>query len=113
MPRQKRKPKNESPAQAKIRRQLEKIANHAPRSDKTSWNRKKKNMDKLIGKIHPLEQSILDIRRQAIPIYDDIAILREEMVKTCVHPYEMLVHKENYIVCKFCNSKISMPKDIT
>ncbi len=110
MPRQRRKPKNEAPEQAKVRQQLEKVANHAPRSDKTSWNRKNENMGKLLKKIHPFEQSILGIRKRMIPIYDDIAVLREEMVRTCVHPYDLLVHKEDHIVCKFCNSKISIPK---
>lgn len=110
MPRQKRKSKNESPAQANVRRELEKVANHAPRSDKTSWNRKNENMGKLLKKIQPLEQAILGIRKRQIPIYDDIAILREEMVRTCVHPYDLLIHKEDHIVCKFCNSKLSIPK---
>ena len=110
MPRQKRKLKNESPAQTKVRQQLEKVANHAPRSDKTSWNRKNENMGKLVEKIRPLEQAILGIIKRQTPLYDEIAVLREEMVRTCIHPYDLLIHKEDYIVCKFCNSKISIPK---
>ena len=108
MPRRK-KPKNETPEQAQVRKELEAVANHAPRSDKTSWNRKMKNMDKLITRIRPIENQIIALRKRAEPVYDDIANLRAEMVKACVHPFELMVHKSTHIECKFCMAKIGLP----
>jgi chorismate mutase len=105
----KKKPENETAEQAQIRQLLESVANKSLRSEKTSWNRKMNNMVSLIALIRPLEEQILDLMAQKMPIADDVALLRIEMVKECIHPIEQLVFKDTYIECKFCTRKIQTP----
>ena len=102
-----KKPENETAAQAAERNLFESISNHANRSEKTAWKRKLSNMEKLIDTLRPIEQKILDIMlNEKQPILDEIASLRKVMVQECVHPYEHLVQMDGYIECKFCNKKI-------
>jgi len=103
----KKKPENETDQEARLRQLFESIANDATRSEKTSWNRKMNNMVKLIALLRPIEQEILDLMASKLPIADDIAALRQEMVKECIHPLEQLINKEDHIECKFCNRKIN------
>ncbi len=102
-----KKPENETPTQANERNLFESIANHANRSEKTAWKRKLVNMEKLIEKIRPIEEKILTIiKDEKQPILDDIYILRQQMVKECIHPYEHLVQKDGFVECKFCNKRL-------
>jgi len=103
-----KKDPNETAADRAIRLRLEKIANHSPRSEKTSWNRKRNNMDVLLEAIHPVEEQIsdLEVKRQAI--FDQISAIRLEMVDTCVHPYNQLVIQDHIIICKFCERKLTV-----
>lgn len=109
MPRRK-VPSNESQEEAKVRKDLEVIANYPPRSDKTSWNRKLGNLETLVEFVRPIEDKMLILQKEARILYDQIMELREEMVQTCIHPYDHLVHKGDHIVCKFCDAKISIPR---
>ena len=106
-----RKPDNETPEQARIRQMLESIANNSDRSEKTSWNRKMDNMIKLLTKLGPLEDKIAALEAQKMPIIDEVQELRRLMVKECIHPFDQLVYHENHVLCKFCNRKISVPKE--
>ena len=106
-----KKPENETAEEAKVRQLLESVANNATRSEKTSWNRKMDNMVKLIAVLRPIEEQILELMADKMPIMDDIAALRAEMVKECVHPIDDLVYKETHIECKFCGKKVGMPSD--
>lgn len=110
MARQK-KPENETKEQMETRQYLESIANHATRSEKTSWNRKYGNMQTLLEKLEPIEQQIIDLMGEKQPILDEIQMLRKEMVETCVHPYEMLTVSNGFVLCKFCNKVITKPKN--
>jgi len=102
-----KKPNDETAAQAAERNLFESIANHANRSEKTSWKRKMSNMEALIVKLKPIEEKILDIMlNEKQPLLDDIAKLRKTMVQECIHPYEQLVQKDGFVECKFCNRKI-------
>lgn len=105
-----KKPDFETPAEMEERQMLEKIANHANRSEKTSWNRKKKNMERLIiEELSPIEEQILDLQAQKGPIIDEINMYRKAMVDTCIHPFEMLLSKEaGYVECKFCGKKLKV-----
>jgi hypothetical protein len=106
----KKKPENETPEAAEERRILEFVANVAPRGEKTSWNRKMDNMVKLLAQLTPIEERILQImREEKQPIIDQITQLRTTMVQECVHPYDQLVLKEDHILCKFCNRRMSIP----
>lgn len=106
-----KKPENETEEQAKVRKILESIANHAERSEKTAWKRKNDNMQKLLDQLRPVEQKILDIIiDEKQPILDKIAELRNTMVKECIHPFDMLVMKDDgYVECKFCGRKLKVP----
>ena len=84
------------------------VSNFASLSDKISWTRKYDNMQKLIAQIHPIEEQITELRAQCLPIYDEIAELRQTMVEECVHPKEMLVLKEDFVECKFCNKRFTV-----
>lgn len=97
-----KKPEGETPEQAEIRRRLEAIADNATRSEKVSWDRKMDNMVSLIAKLKPIEEQILDLMVQKQPIIDEIALLRKDMVRECVHPYTHLVHRGEVVECKFC-----------
>jgi len=102
-----KKPENETSEQAEERILFETISNHANRSEKTAWKRKHVNMDKLIDLLKPIEEKILNIiKEEKQPLLDKVYLLRQIMVKECVHPYEHLVKKDGYIECKFCNRKI-------
>ena len=106
-----RKPDNETIDQAHTRQLLETVANNADRSEKTSWNRKMDNMIKLIAKLRPLEEQIIELEVAKLPTLDDIQKLRLVMVKECVHPFDHLTYFENHVRCKFCDRRISVPKD--
>ncbi len=101
-----KKPENETQEEAVVRQMLETIANHATRSEKTAWERKRSNMDKLVKQLRPLEDKIMEIRAKMNPIYDDIAILRNDMVEDCIHPFDMLIHQGDHIDCKFCGKSL-------
>lgn len=102
-------PQNESPKQKRTRQIKETIAGLSNRSEKVSFSRKMDNMVKLMSQLQPIEDKILDLFAQKIPIYDQIQELRSTMVEQCVHPYEYLEIQDDLVVCKFCNRKISLP----
>jgi hypothetical protein len=103
-----KKPDNETPQETQNRHTLENFANLANRSEKTSWNRKMDNMVKLLLKLQPIEDKILDlISTEKTPILDEISNLRKVMVDECVHPFEYLSLQDNQVTtCKFCNKRI-------
>jgi len=87
------------------------ISNHATRSEKTSWNRKNTNLAKLLtNNVNPLEDSIRDLQLQLESLYEDVKVLRTEMVDTCVHPVNGLQvvdrsesSTNNAVKCTFCD----------
>lgn len=98
-----KKPDNETPEETSIRQILETVADSATRSEKVSYDRKMDNMVSLLAKLKPIEEKILDLMSEKTPIVDEITNLRREMVRDCVHPYQMLTHKgDNLAECKFC-----------
>jgi hypothetical protein len=104
-----KKPENETPEQAEVRRTLEAVADYAPRGEKVSWDRKMDNMVALLARLRPIEEHIIDLMAQKLPIIDEITALRREMVRDCVHPFTHLVHNEDgTVLCKFCNKTINV-----
>ena len=69
------------------------------------------NMVKLIALLRPIEEQILELMAQKMPVMDDVTALREQMIKECVHPIDDLVYKETHIECKFCGKKIGISGD--
>ena len=66
-------------------------------------------MERLIEEeLSPIEERILELQSKKAPIVDEINMYRKAMIETCVHPFEMLVLKENYIECKFCGRKLNV-----
>ena len=102
-----KKPENETQDETVVRQVLETIANHATRSEKTAWERKRNNMDLLVKQLRPLEDKIMEIRAKMNPIYDDISTLRKDMVDDCIHPFDMLIHKGDHVDCKFCGKSLN------
>lgn len=121
-----KKPEEETTVETNERRIREEISNAANRSEKTSWNRKMDNMVKLLAALRPIEDQIIELQAKKIPLFDEIQVLRTQMVHECIHPFEYLVVNgasshdnflikppstgNDYVVCKFCDKKLSIPK---
>lgn len=75
-------------------------------ADKISWKRKREKLEELVSEVQRGEDEILEIRSRNAPKIKKIEKYRETMVYECIHPYEYLVHKGQYIECKFCNKKL-------
>jgi hypothetical protein len=103
-----KKPDEESISEADERHILEIIADNATRSEKVSWDRKMDNMVKLLAKLKPIEERIVDLMASKAPIIDEVQALRREMVRECVHPYTHLTSTDEVIVCKFCERKFAI-----
>lgn len=104
-----KKPENETPEQEQIRRVLEKVSNHATRSEKLSWERKRTNINELIIQANKIEQQMYELRLTLTPLHDEIQELRTTMVEECIHPYDLLVLKEEgTVVCKFCEKTLKV-----
>lgn len=102
-----KKPEQETPEQAKVRRDMETVADFAPRSDKVAWQRKYNNMQTLIDEMEPINVKIRELIAEKQPILDQIAELRAIMVQECIHPYDMLEHVgDSNVTCKFCGRVI-------
>jgi hypothetical protein len=84
------------------------ILQQSTQLDKTSWMRKFDNLQKLITEVNDLADQILEVEAKKIPILDDIAVLRTQMVQECIHPIEFLVEYDEYIECKFCSKKLKV-----
>ncbi len=101
-------PENETAEDKRIRKIKEKIANGPKRSEKISWNRKRKNLESLYEKIRPIEDKILELISEKQPIFDEMQEIRGTMVDECIHPFDYLVVKDDHILCKFCNKKLKV-----
>lgn len=100
-----RKRADESEEEHLIRVAKTAVANHAARSDKTSWMRKYKNLTAYVNdNIVPLEKEIQEIQARLAPNYDKIREMRTVMVETCIHPYEDLRYNPDtkIVSCSFC-----------
>lgn len=86
------------------------VAAHHGKNEKLAWKRKVKKMDGLFSQLHVFEERILAIVKEKEPLMDDVALLRSEMVKECIHPKDHLVHMNTHLLCKFCEKKISIPR---
>lgn len=102
-----KKPEGLTEAEEREHEQKELISNNANRSEKTSWNRKMDNMVKLMSQLRPIEEKIIELQNEKIPLFDAIQELRLTMVNECVHPYSHLSVQDDYTLCKFCNRRIN------
>jgi hypothetical protein len=86
-------------------------------ADSGIWYRKLKNLQALVADANTIEQQILELQEQKMPIYDEIAQLRSTMVDECCHPLEFLLEQDNWeengityklVKCKFCERTLSI-----
>ena len=91
-----------------IKKQLDKVSKFADKNQRLSFRRKGERMATLLERITPIEQKILDLILEKTPIMDDIEEVRRGMVHECVHPRDHLVHKGDYILCKFCAKELKL-----
>jgi hypothetical protein len=92
--------------EAEIREDLKLIANFQDKNTILSWRRRLKKMNELIEQLEPIQAQILKLIEAKQPISDEIETLRQDMVKTCIHPENLLQHKGSFVECKFCNARI-------
>lgn len=89
---------------------LEKIASHANKGEIAAWSRKRKAIERLIDThIRPLEDKLLALNAELMPLYDQLGEARTALIEFCVHPIDMLEPKEGYVMCKFCDAKLNVP----
>lgn len=104
-----KKPDDETPQNAELRRTFETIADNATRGEKVSWDRKMDNMRAIFDKLVPIEDQIMDLMVVKQKIMDEISLLRVEMVRDCVHPYTHLsLQNDGTVNCKFCNKTFAV-----
>lgn len=98
----------------KITADIHKIATHRDKNERLSWKRKKDKIELLVKELEPIEDEILAlIEDKKAPLLNKIIELRAEMIKECIHPKDQLVHYGNYVVCKFCEAKITVTDNRT
>lgn len=90
-------------------RHIETISKHPDKNERIAWSRKNKKLIELVDELAPFEERIFQIILEKQPLMDQIAELRAEMVKVCVHPKDQLIHQMTHVHCKFCNRNISLP----
>lgn len=90
---------------------MDAISNHATRSEKTAWNRQYDNLTKLVRRLEPIEDKLMALQTEKVKIFDELLVLRKELVDGCVHPFEQLVTHDDYVICKFCERKMVLPKN--
>lgn len=95
----------------RIERDLKNVANFVDKNQKLSWTRRQKKIEQVVEEMQPLEEQIMALQYERQIILDKITELRNSMVKECIHPKNSLVHNTTYISCKFCNAKLSIPKE--
>lgn len=95
----------------KQERDLKNVANIKDKNEKLSWTRRQKKIEEMVVEMQPIEDQILALTNQRQEVLDKIQALRKQMIKECIHPKNSLVHKETYIECKFCNAKLSIPRE--
>ncbi|MNC03489.1 hypothetical protein D3C75_508970 [compost metagenome] len=120
-------PENETQQEMEVRKAREEISNHATRSEKVSWERQYGNMQKLLEeKLQPIEDQILKLIGEKNKVFDEIVVLRDELIRDCIHPFEHVTglpvppgvvgtppsHGTGTYVCTFCNKKVAL-NDVT
>lgn len=92
-------------------RQIAQLTSHVSSNDRTAFKRRLDSMEQyVVTKVNPIEQQIIELRSQLVPMYDKIADLRKDAQSHCAHLPTMLnaVKDEGTgnitVTCNFCNS---------
>ena len=98
--------------EAQVELELDLVSKTKKKNERLSWARKREKMERLVEELEPVEDRLLEIyKNEKLPILDKINELRTIMVKECVHPRDMLVHKGTHVECKFCQSKLILKQN--
>jgi hypothetical protein len=92
------------------RRQLEIVAGARGKNETLSFTRKIKKLEAMVSDLAPTEDQLLRLNLIKQQRIDEIQIARNKMLPECTHPIAYLIHKGDHILCKFCETKISVPK---
>ncbi len=82
--------------------------------DKVSWERKFKQMQKIVTEINEVEDKIMDLQLEKMEKFDKVQMLRLTLIETCIHPAnELTPTKEdpNIMLCKFCGKLVKFISD--
>jgi hypothetical protein len=82
------------------------VSNFSLRSEKTSWMRKRNNLEQFIlNNVTPIEEQIKNLQVTLFALFDEMNEKRKEMVDTCIHPFEELSYDPvtKTVRCTFCN----------
>ena len=86
------------------------VSSHAIKGEVAAWSRKRKSIERVITtNIRPLEDKIIEVNSQLIPLYDQLKTMRAEMVEFCIHPIDMLAYVVDHVECRFCSAKLNVP----
>lgn len=66
------------------------------------------NMTALLGRLRPIEDKILELMAEKMPIVDEISALRRDMVRDCVHSYTYLTDRGVHVTCNFCSKNFTL-----
>jgi hypothetical protein len=94
-----------------MERDLKNVAGIKDKNEKLSWTRRQKKIEEMVDEMQPIVEKILELTATRQEYLDKIQVLRKQMVKECIHPKNSLVHKGTFIECKFCNAKLSIPRE--
>jgi len=97
-------PETEQEIEARVAKTA--VANFPLRSEKTSWMRKRTNLQQFVAdKINPIEEQIKNLQVQLFGLFDQMSEKRSEMVDTCIHPFDDLAYDPvaKTVRCTFCN----------
>lgn len=95
----------------KMERDFKIVANIKDKNEKLAWNRRQKKIEGMVEEMQPIEDKIRELQAEQQVHLDKIYNLRKSMVKECIHPRNLLVHRGTFITCKFCNANLSIPKE--
>lgn len=106
-----KRPEDVSPEELAIHKEKDFIANHATRSEKTAWQRQYENLSKLVRKLEPIEDKLMNLIAEKSKILDEVFVLRKELVESCIHPFDDLIKHDGTLICKFCEKRMAVPHD--
>jgi len=104
-----RVPETETQDEKVKRKECEALNTFSSKKENMSWTRLHDKMKKIIAKLEPIEAEIRELQVGRMATLDELQELRAKMVKDCIHPMHMLIHCDDYIICKFCENKFSVP----
>jgi hypothetical protein len=86
-------------------KEARKISGQSTQLDKANWMRKFDKIQGYIGEVNQLAEQIMELEKAKMPILDQIAELRNELVVDCIHPKDYLVKVDGVVGCTFCDRR--------